>query len=42
VTHVLLPVPLLLRRAYLAELIWAALVAKPESTDKPMPIRVSK
>lgn len=28
VTHVLLPVPLLLRRAYLAELIWAALVAK--------------
>ena len=28
VTHVLLPVTLLLRRAYLAELIWAALVAK--------------
>jgi hypothetical protein len=28
VTHVFLPVTLLLRRAYLAELIWAALVAK--------------
>ncbi|EHB46461.1 hypothetical protein [Mycolicibacterium vinylchloridicum] len=28
VTHVLLPVTLLLRRAYLAELIWAAVVAK--------------
>ncbi len=28
VTHVLLPVTLLLRRAYLADLIWAALVAK--------------
>jgi len=28
VTHVLLPVTLLLRRAYLAELIWAALAAK--------------
>nr|GLK36412.1 hypothetical protein GCM10017611_32690 [Rhodococcus wratislaviensis] len=27
-THVLLPVTLLLRRAYLAEVIWAALVAK--------------
>lgn len=28
VTHVLLPVTLLLRRAYVAELIWAAVVAK--------------
>ncbi len=28
VTHVLLPVVLLLRRAYLAELVWAALVAR--------------
>lgn len=28
VTHVLLPVTLLLRRAYVADLIWAALVAK--------------
>ena len=28
VTHVLLPVTLLLRRAYLAELIWAAVAAK--------------
>jgi hypothetical protein len=28
VTHVLLPVTLLLRRAYLADLIWAALMAK--------------
>jgi transposase-like protein len=28
VTHVLLPATLLLRRAYLAELIWAAVVAK--------------
>jgi hypothetical protein len=28
VTHVLLPVTLLLRRAYLADLIWAALAAK--------------
>lgn len=28
VTHVLLPVTLLLRRAYLADLIWAAVVAK--------------
>ncbi|WP_006247332.1 hypothetical protein [Mycolicibacterium tusciae] len=28
VTHVLLPVSLLLRRAYVAELIWAAVVAK--------------
>ena len=28
VTHVLLPVTLLLRRAYLADLIWAALTAK--------------
>ncbi|MFE7421053.1 helix-turn-helix domain-containing protein [Rhodococcus sp. NPDC057529] len=27
-THVLLPVTLLLRRAYLAELVWAALVAR--------------
>ncbi|MGB5148946.1 MAG: hypothetical protein WBN99_02850 [Mycobacterium sp.] len=27
-THVLLPVTLLLRRAYVAELIWAAVVAK--------------
>lgn len=28
VTHVLLPVTLLLRRAYVAELVWAAVVAK--------------
>jgi hypothetical protein len=28
VTHVLLPVTLLRRRAYLADLIWAALVVK--------------
>jgi hypothetical protein len=28
VTHVLLPVTLLVRRAYLADLIWAAVVAK--------------
>src|ERR1700694_3023020 len=36
VTHVLLPVTLLLRRAYVADLIWAALVAKAAGGGHPV------